>query len=97
MRSSFGRRQISTILAPAILTASVVSVEAQTSTNGHLTSTNQAVFAPLDLPGSNEIRTQQGGPGPGNWPQSVSYTIRAALEPSRHRVTGSETISYTNN
>ena len=54
-------------------------------------------FRPLDLPAPSAVRTASGRPGAGYWQQRADYRIRATLDPSAHRVTGSETITYTNN
>jgi len=56
-----------------------------------------SIFRRLDLPAPNRIRTGTGAPGPDYWQQRADYTIRVALDPSHHRVTGDETIHYTNN
>ncbi|HET7248942.1 MAG TPA: M1 family metallopeptidase [Gemmatimonadales bacterium] len=53
-------------------------------------------FRRLVLPAPNEIRTGAGTPGPRYWQQRVDYTIRATLDTGTHRVSGSETIRYTN-
>ncbi|MEZ4423156.1 MAG: M1 family metallopeptidase [Gemmatimonadota bacterium] len=59
--------------------------------------TNQAMFAPLELPDPGLVRAPTGEPGEDYWQQRADYRIRATLDPSAHRVTGSETITYTNN
>jgi hypothetical protein len=41
-------------------------------------------------------RTRTGEPGPGYWVQHPQYRIRVSLDPSVHRVTGSETAAYRN-
>ena len=56
-----------------------------------------SAFAPLDLPAPNTYRTASGEPGPDYWQQRVDYRIRAVLDTTTHRITGSETITYTNN
>ncbi|MEZ4414953.1 MAG: M1 family metallopeptidase [Gemmatimonadota bacterium] len=58
--------------------------------------TNQEMFAPLEMPDPTSVRSPTGEPGPAYWQQSADYRIRASLDPSAHRVTGSETITYTN-
>ena len=42
-------------------------------------------------------RTRTGEPGPGYWQQRADYTIEVAVEPRSRRLTGRETIFYTNN
>ncbi len=58
--------------------------------------TNQEIFAPLRLPDPDAVRTARGTPGPEYWQQRADYRIEVALEPASHRVTGAETITYTN-
>ncbi|MFL5462038.1 MAG: M1 family metallopeptidase [Gemmatimonadales bacterium] len=55
------------------------------------------IFSPLRLPPGNEIRRPNGSPGPKYWQQRVDYQIRATLDTSAKRLTGSEIIRYTNN
>ena len=55
------------------------------------------VFSPIDIPPPNEFRTEAGTPGAAYWQQSVSYEIKAALDPETHRITGQEKVHYTNN
>ncbi|MBI1723577.1 MAG: M1 family metallopeptidase [Gemmatimonadetes bacterium] len=56
-----------------------------------------SIFRRLDLPAPNRVRTGTGAPGPDYWQQKVDYTIRVSLDPRTHRLTGDETIHYTNN
>jgi peptidase M1-like protein len=55
------------------------------------------IFSPLRLPSGNEIRRPNGSPGPKYWQQRVDYQIRATLDTSAKRLTGSEIIQYSNN
>jgi hypothetical protein len=55
------------------------------------------VFEPLTLPVPSLQRMASGEPGPNYWQQRVDYRIRATLDTTTHRITGSETITYTNN
>ncbi len=59
--------------------------------------TNGPTFAPLDLPTPNAYRDASGRPGPAYWQQRADYDLDVRLDPSAHRITGSETITYTNN
>ncbi len=68
-------------------------LQAQTA----LPPTNQEIFAPLDLPAANAMRTGGGAPGAEYWQNRADYRITASLDTVAHRVTGSETIHYTNN
>jgi len=55
------------------------------------------VFSPLTLPPATEIRSATGAPGPRYWQQRADYTIKATLDTTAQRLTGSEVIRYTNN
>ena len=58
---------------------------------------NLATFALLDLPPANTYRTGSGKPGPDYWQQRADYRIAVTLDPATHRLSGTETITYTNN
>ncbi len=49
------------------------------------------------LPTPNEYRTGSGAPGPKYWQQQADYDIVAELNDDNQSITGSETITYTNN
>ncbi len=49
------------------------------------------------LPTPNEYRTGSGSPGPEYWQQQADYVITAELNDENQSITGSETITYTNN
>lgn len=53
-------------------------------------------FAPLDLPPPNDVRAASGAPGEAYWQQRADYRIEATLHEDGHRITGRETITYTN-
>ena len=59
----------------------------------------QGKFEQLDqtLPTPNEYRTGSGAPGPKYWQQKADYTISVELNDDNQSITGSETITYTNN
>ena len=59
--------------------------------------TNQAMFAPLELPAPDMLRRPGGEPGPAYWQQEADYRIDVELIPSEDRVRGRETIHYVNN
>ena len=59
--------------------------------------TNDALFAPLDLPTPNSYRAADGRPGPAYWQNRNDYRIEAALDPATHTVTGTVRLTYTNN
>ncbi|MGC4023554.1 MAG: hypothetical protein QM734_17180 [Cyclobacteriaceae bacterium] len=56
-------------------------------------------FEQLDqmLPTPNEYRTGSGAPGPKYWQQQADYEITAELNDANQTITGSETITYSNN
>ena len=45
---------------------------------------------------ANAFRTASGKPGPLFWQNQADYTIKATLEPTMRKLSGSEVISYTN-
>ena len=54
-------------------------------------------FAPFAYPhAANAMRDASGRPGPAFWQNRADYTIKATLEPSTRKLSGSEIISYTN-
>ncbi|MFL5402239.1 MAG: M1 family metallopeptidase [Gemmatimonadales bacterium] len=55
------------------------------------------VFSPVELPPANAVRSADGAPGPAYWQQRADYTIRATLDTAAQRITGTESIRYTNN
>lgn len=84
------------LLAILLLLVPVSRTLAQADSNDHYAHP-PAVFQPLNLPTANLYRDASGKPGPDYWQQQANYKIKATLEPSEHRITGSETIHYTNN
>jgi hypothetical protein len=54
-------------------------------------------FGPIPLPPGNQIRRADGAPGREYWQQRVDYVIRATLDTAAKRITGTESIRYTNN
>ena len=50
-----------------------------------------------NLPTPNVYRTASGAPGHQYWQQEVNYNINIAIDDKTQRLTGSETIEYTNN
>ncbi|OOQ61818.1 M1 family metallopeptidase [Mucilaginibacter pedocola] len=56
------------------------------------------VFSPLFYPEKgNLFRSASGTPGPRYWQNRADYKIDVALDTLKHRLTGSVTITYTNN
>lgn len=58
----------------------------------------RALFAPFrhQYP-ANAFRTADGRPGPAFWQNRADYEIHATLDPKAKTLTGTETITYTNN
>jgi hypothetical protein len=54
-------------------------------------------FGPIALPPGNQIRRADGAPGSEYWQQRVDYFIRATLDTAAKRISGTESIRYTNN
>jgi hypothetical protein len=55
------------------------------------------IFSPLPLPEANDLRRANGAPGKGYWQQRADYAIKATLDTTARRLSGSVTITYTNN
>ncbi len=55
------------------------------------------IFSPAPLPPASGIRRADGAPGSEYWQQRVDYTIRVTLDTSAKRISGTESIRYTNN
>lgn len=71
------------------------SVWAQTPTS---TYDHHELFNPNFYPSSvNEYRSADGEPGPKYWTNKASYKIHATLDDVKDAITGTVTISYTNN
>ena len=58
---------------------------------------NLESFEPLDLPDPNEYRAADGRPGDGYWQNEADYQIDVELDTANNRLTGQQTITYTNN
>ena len=58
----------------------------------------QALFAPFHYQNPvNRYRSADGRPGPDYWQNRADYEIHATLDPQGRTLTGTETITYTNN
>lgn len=72
-----------------------VSATAQTETSAYYP---HDLFTPNFYPSSvNEYRSADGQPGPKYWTNKASYKIAASLDDVKDEITGSVTITYTNN
>ncbi len=54
-------------------------------------------FRSLDLPAADAQRTANGKPGPRYWQNEADYEIDVTLDTAKNRLTGRQTITYTNN
>ncbi len=72
-----------------------VSATAQTETSAY---DPHDLFTPNFYPSSvNEYRSADGQPGPKYWANKASYKIAATLDDVKDEITGSVTVTYTNN
>ncbi len=97
------KRTLSTCVALALLFAATLAAtlapglaSAQYAPEGD-NELNTSSFEPLSFPNPDVFRTSDGCPGTQYWQNAASYTINVTLDPETHRVSGSETITYTNN
>ena len=82
-------------LAVALLLASSAGMAAQTPPASNYDPLQ--TFAPFVYPQpANAFRTASGRPGPLFWQNRADYQIKATLEPTTRKLTGAETITYTN-
>jgi hypothetical protein len=82
-------------LAVALLLASSAGMAAQTPPASNYDPLQ--TFAPFVYPHPvNAFRTASGRPGPLFWQNRADYQIKATLEPTTRKLTGEETITYTN-
>ena len=59
--------------------------------------TNARNFMPYPINPPNNAHTASGAPGADYWQNAASYSIKTTLNPQDHSVTGTQTITYTNN
>jgi Peptidase family M1 domain len=88
-------RCFAALAAPAL--ALPLALGAQLPAPPALPPTNQAIFAPLELPPPSDVRTGAGAPGPAYWQQEADYDLKATLDTTAHRIRASEVITYVNN
>ncbi|MEM9936576.1 MAG: M1 family metallopeptidase, partial [Bacteroidota bacterium] len=50
-----------------------------------------------ELRDPNQYRTASGAPGPDYWQNTADYVMEVSLDDKNRKITGSETITYTNN
>jgi len=90
------------IIAGALLAALLPALLSPTSTRAQrmpqdVPEHNLGSFESIDFPDPNRYRDADGSPGRAYWQQSADYQIDVELETATNRVTGTETITYTNN
>jgi hypothetical protein len=85
------------ILILSLLTLSLTQLNAQTVHNPGSNHANR--FEELDylLQSPSEYRTASGAPGPKYWQQRADYNIAVELDEPNNKITGTETITYSNN
>ncbi len=84
------RYHITLLLVLSIFSTTLVLAQENTNTNK---------FRQLeqDLPTPNNYRTGSGAPGHQYWQQKVDYKMSVEINDKKQTLTGSETITYTNN
>lgn len=65
--------------------------------NAQNTNTNKFRQLGQELPTPNVYRAASGAPGHDYWQQQVDYVINLELDDAKQRISGDETITYTNN
>ena len=83
----------------SIVTASFCTGAAQTDTARTVSKYNyRDAFAPFFYSkNGNEYRAADGQPGPKYWQNRADYQLSATLNDATNEITGSETLTYTNN
>jgi Peptidase family M1 domain len=84
-------------LVLALVAGTIVPAMAAAQSVSEQAVADSSAFRPLALPTPNTFRTASGRPGAHYWQQKVDYTIVATLDPLHDRISGRETIHYTNN
>ncbi len=83
----------------ALLSLGMLQTQAQQDTISHKGHTNQNKFRQLyqEFATPNVYRTASGAPGHQYYQQQADYKIKVILDETNDKLTGSETITYTNN
>ncbi|MHA6288608.1 M1 family metallopeptidase [Maricaulis sp. CAU 1757] len=84
----------------AVAASAGFSVAASAQPNQQTTNDWRDAFRQLedeDWPTPNRVRRATGAPGPDYWQQQVDYDIDVRLDEGDRRLTGTETVTYTNN
>ncbi|PSQ90609.1 MAG: peptidase, partial [Bacteroidetes bacterium QS_4_64_154] len=93
----FRFRSLSLLLLVALLLALLGPVALAQQMPQQVPDHNLESFEPVDFPDPNDYRDADGSPGEDYWQQTVDYQIDVSLDTAANRVTGTETITYTNN
>ena len=99
-RSCFASRypRLLMLLSAGIIFAATISPASAQAIVNHK-NTSPDAFRQLDevWPTANSYRTASGAPGHEYWQQKVDYDIDVELHDDKRQITGSESVTYTNN
>ncbi|MFC3881957.1 M1 family metallopeptidase [Algoriphagus namhaensis] len=84
-------------LIKAALGLCLVGLAMQSSIAQEVSETNQKKFGEFRDRSGNFYRAASGKPGEGYWQNAADYVIEATLDDEAHTLTGTISISYTNN
>ncbi len=86
------------VLCGFVLLAAVLcgSATAQTVSNRKYAQEDKFRQLEESLPTPNRFRTASGAPGPDYWQQQANYVIDVELDDVNQRISGSETVTYSN-
>ncbi len=85
------------IPSKVVLLAASVTYLAGGSLEAQNPRSDSSPFRALDMRAASVYRTASGRPGHAYWQQRVDYTIEAQLDPTTHRINGTEVVHYVNN
>ena len=83
-------------LVPVLSLLLVSSAVAQQVAPAPLPVADTSIFAPLNLPTSNTVRTASGAPGAGYWQNRADYDLAATVDTTTKTLRGQLTLRYTN-
>ena len=86
-------RPLLAAFALALVLGPLAAAQPAPDSVGH--STN-AIFEPYAMPTPNRYRSASGRPGPDYWQNRNDYRIEAELDTTTHTLTGTVTLTYTN-
>ncbi len=85
------------VLSGSLLLVFSASIKAQIQNNSTSNHANKFEQLGTILPTPNDQRSASGAPGIQYWQQRVDYDIKCELDEVNNKLTGSETITYSNN